>query len=38
MGTDNQYHAWQHHADAVRFQKAHKESYHGYRHDDPKHR
>jgi uncharacterized protein (DUF697 family) len=38
MGTDNQYHAWQHHADAARYQKAHKESYHGYRHDDPKHR
>jgi hypothetical protein len=38
MGTDHQYHAWGHHSDAVRFQKAHKESYHGYRHDDPNHR
>jgi uncharacterized protein (DUF697 family) len=37
MGTDHQYHAWDKHSDAVRFQKAHKESYHGYRHDDPKH-
>ena len=38
MGTDHQYHAWAQHSDAVRYQKAHKESYHGYRHDDPNHR
>ena len=38
MGTDHQYHAWARHSDAVRYQKAHKESYHGYRHDDPNHR
>jgi len=38
MGNDHQYHAWAQHSDAVRYQKAHKESYHGYRHDDPKHR
>jgi hypothetical protein len=37
MGTDHQYHDWAQHSDAVRYQKAHKESYHSYRHDDPKH-
>jgi uncharacterized protein (DUF697 family) len=38
MGTDHQYHRGAQHSDAVRFQTAHKELYHGYRHDDPKHR
>jgi uncharacterized protein (DUF697 family) len=38
MGTDRQYHPWAQHSDAVRFQSAHKNLYHGYRHDDPKHR
>jgi uncharacterized protein (DUF697 family) len=38
MGTDHQYHPWAQHSDAVRFQTAHKDLYHGYRHDDPNHR
>ena len=38
MGTDHQYHDWAQHSDAVRYQKAHKDSYHGYRHDNPNHR
>lgn len=38
MGTDHQYHHWAQHSDAVRFQTAHRQMYHGYRHDDPKHR
>ena len=37
MGTDQQYHRWAHASDAKRFRTAHKDQYHGYRHDDPKH-
>jgi hypothetical protein len=37
MGTDHQYHRWAHASDASRFRAAHKEQYHTYRHNDPKH-
>ena len=37
MGNDHQYHRWAHASDAKRFRTAHKDQYHGYRHDDPKH-
>jgi hypothetical protein len=37
MGTDHQFHHWAHSSDAARFRAAHKDQYHGYRHDDPKH-
>jgi hypothetical protein len=37
MGTDQQYHPWAHPSDARRFRTAHKDQYHGYKHDDPNH-
>lgn len=36
--NDHHWHRWAHRADATRFRRAHKDQYHGYRHDDPKHR
>ena len=38
MGNDHQYHRWAHASDAKRFRTAHKDQYHGYRHDDQNHR
>ena len=38
MGTDHQYHRWAHASDAAHFRAAHADQYHGWRHDDPKHR
>jgi hypothetical protein len=37
MGTDNQFHRWAHASDARRFRTAHKDQYHGYKHDDSHH-
>ena len=31
------WHPWAHAADAKRFRRAHKDMYHTWRHDDPKH-
>ena len=38
MGNDHQFHRWAHQSDAKRFRTAHKDQYHGYKHDDPNHR
>jgi hypothetical protein len=37
MGTDHQFHRWAHPSDAAHYRAAHKDQYHSYRHDDPKH-
>ncbi len=37
MGTDHQFHAWEHRADAEEFRAKHLEHYHPWRHDDPRH-
>jgi hypothetical protein len=37
MGNDHQYHRWAHASDASRFRAAHKDQYHGYKHNDTRH-
>ena len=37
MGTDNQFHAWEHRADAQDFRAHHADLYRPWRHDDPRH-
>ena len=37
MGTDHQFHAWEHRADAQAFRAKHLDRYRPYRHDDPRH-
>ena len=37
MGTDHQFHAWEHRADAQDFRAHHADLYHPWRHDDPRH-
>jgi hypothetical protein len=37
MGTDHQFHAWEHRADAEEFRAKHIDRYHAWRHDDPRH-
>ena len=37
MGTDNQFHAWEHRADAQAFRAKHPDQYKAWRHDDPRH-
>jgi hypothetical protein len=37
MGTDNQFHAWEHRADAQDFRAHHADKYRPWRHDDPRH-
>ena len=37
IGTDNQFHAWEHRADAEQFRAHHADQYHPWRHDDPRH-
>ena len=37
MGTDHQFHAWEHRADAEEFRAKHLDRYHPWRHDDPHH-
>jgi hypothetical protein len=38
MGTDHQFHAWEHRADAEEFRAKHLDRYHPWRHDDPHHK
>ena len=35
--NDHNWHRWAHPADAQHFRAAHKDTYHTWRHDDPKH-
>ena len=37
MGTDHQFHAWEHRADAEQFRAAHADEYRAWRHGDPRH-
>jgi hypothetical protein len=37
MGTDHQFHAWEHRSDAESFRYKHANLYHPRRHDDPRH-
>ena len=37
IGTDHQFHAWEHRADAEQFRAHHADQYHAWRHDDPRH-
>jgi hypothetical protein len=37
MGTDHQFHAWEHRADAEQFRAKHADMYRAWRHDDPRH-
>lgn len=37
MGTDHQFHAWEHRADAQEFRAKHADKYRAWRHDDPRH-
>jgi hypothetical protein len=36
-GTDHQFHAWEHRADAEEFRAKHLDRYRAWRHDDPHH-
>lgn len=38
MGTDNQFHAWEHRADAEEYRAKHADNYKSWRHDDPRHK
>lgn len=38
MGTDNQFHAWEHRADAEEYRSKHADNYKAWRHDDPRHK
>jgi hypothetical protein len=37
MGTDGQFHVWEHRADAEQFRAKHLDQYRAWRHDDPRH-
>ena len=37
MGTDHQFHVWEHRADAEAFRAKHLDRYRAWRHDDSKH-
>ena len=37
-GTDHQFHAWEHRADAEEFRAKHLDRYRAWRHDDPRHK
>jgi len=37
MGTDHQFHAWEHRANAEEFRAHHADQYRAWRHDDPRH-
>ena len=37
MGTDHQFHVWEHRADAEAFRAKHLDRYRAWRHDDAKH-
>jgi hypothetical protein len=38
VGTDNQFHEWEHRADAQDFRAKHADKYRAWRHDDPRHK
>jgi hypothetical protein len=38
MGTDSQFHAWEHRIDAQAFRVKHADQYRSWRHDDPRHK
>jgi hypothetical protein len=38
VGTDNQFHPWEHRADAMDFRAKHEDKYRAWRHDDPRHK
>jgi hypothetical protein len=38
VGTDNQFHEWEHRADAMDFRAKHADQYRAWRHDDPRHK
>ena len=38
MGTDNQFHPWEHRADAEEYRSKHADNYRAWRHDDPRHK
>ena len=38
VGTDNQFHEWEHRADAMDFRAKHTDQYRAWRHDDPRHK
>ncbi len=37
MGTDHQFHEWEHRADAQEYRAKHADNYRAWRHDDPRH-
>ena len=37
VGSDNQFHAWEHRSDAEDFRAHHIDHYRPWRHDDPRH-
>jgi len=38
VGTDGQFHAWEHRSDAENFRAQHADKYKAWRHDDPRHK
>jgi hypothetical protein len=38
LGSDHQFHVWEHRADAMEFRAKHAEQYRAWRHDDPRHK
>jgi len=38
MGTDGQFHAWEHRSDAEDIRAKHADKYRPWRHDDPRHK
>ena len=38
MGTDHQFHVWEHRSDAQEFRAKHLDRYHPWRHDDTHHK
>ena len=38
MGTDGQFHAWEHRSDAEGIRASHSDKYRPWRHDDPRHK
>jgi hypothetical protein len=38
MGTDGQFHAWEHRSDAESIRASHADKYRPWRHDDPRHK
>jgi hypothetical protein len=38
VGADQQFHAWEHRADAEEYRAKHGDQYRAWRHDDPRHK